>query len=128
MACSLALHLLEEVLTKCEVPEPASETGLNVAVVSDGRPEIERLTVPVKPFCAVTVTVNVALWPCPMSFEIGETEIVKSPTWTEMLVLSTGSRLLTMSSERNLTVVVEETVKGPEYTLLLVVGSLPFVV
>jgi len=38
--------------------------GLNDAVTPLGRPEADRLTVPVKPFCGLTVTVLVPFPPC----------------------------------------------------------------
>jgi hypothetical protein len=38
-------------------PLPASEGGLKLALAPDGRPEVEKVTVPVKPFEGVMVTV-----------------------------------------------------------------------
>jgi len=38
--------------------------GLNVAVTPPGRPEADKLTLPLKPFCGVTVIVLAPLAPC----------------------------------------------------------------
>lgn len=40
-----------------------AEAGLNDAVTPLGRPDADRLTLPVKPFTGVTVTVSVPLLP-----------------------------------------------------------------
>lgn len=48
---------LVTLMVRVEVPEPATDAGLNVAVAPRGTPETLRLTVPVKPFCAPMVTV-----------------------------------------------------------------------
>ena len=49
--------LLAAVMVKVEVPEPVIDAGLKVAVTRLGTPVTLRLTVPVKPFSAPTVTV-----------------------------------------------------------------------
>ncbi len=49
--------LLAAVIVRVEVPEVAIDAGLNVAVTRLGTPLTERLTVPVNPFSAPTVTV-----------------------------------------------------------------------
>jgi hypothetical protein len=44
-------------MVKVDVPEPATEVGLKVAVVRFGTPLTVRFTVPAKPFCEPMVTV-----------------------------------------------------------------------
>src|SRR5215472_310365 len=51
--------------------------GLNDAVTPLGRPDAAKLTLPVKPFCGVTVMVLVPLDPCTMVRLLGEAETVK---------------------------------------------------
>ncbi len=41
-----------------------AEVGLNDAVTPLGKPVADRLTLPVNPFCGVTATVLVPLFPC----------------------------------------------------------------
>ena len=48
--------------------------GLNDAVTSAGRPEADRLTLPLKPNCAVMVTVFVPLAPCVIVMLLKEVE------------------------------------------------------
>ena len=43
-----------------------AEFGLNDAIMPLGRPEADKLTLPLKPFCGVIVTVLVPLVPCVM--------------------------------------------------------------
>ena len=40
-----------------EEPEPTTDVGLKLALVREGNPATLKLTVPLKPFTAVTVTV-----------------------------------------------------------------------
>ena len=51
--------------------------GLNEALTPLGRPEAVKLTLPVKPFCGVTVMVLVPLAPCAMVMLPGEAESAK---------------------------------------------------
>ena len=48
--------------------------GLNDAVTPLGRPEADKLTLPLNPFCAVTVIVLVPLAPCVMLTLLGDAE------------------------------------------------------
>ena len=51
--------------------------GLNDAVTPLGRPEADRLTLPLKPFCGVTVIVLVPPAPCMTVTLLGEVESPK---------------------------------------------------
>jgi len=51
--------------------------GLNEAVTPLGRPEADRLTLPLKPFCGVMVMVLALFAPCVMVRLLGEVESVK---------------------------------------------------
>jgi hypothetical protein len=51
--------------------------GLNDAVTPLGRPDADKLTLPLKPFCGVIVTVLVPLAPCVMLKLLGDAERVK---------------------------------------------------
>src|SRR5690242_3379707 len=55
----------------------AALLGLNAAVTPLGRPEIEKLTFPVKPFSGVMVMVPVPLPPCIRVTLLGEAESAK---------------------------------------------------
>jgi len=65
------------------VDEPAAAVLLAVtvmtfeakdAVTPEGRPDAAKVTVPVKPFCGVTVMVDVPLAPCEIARMLGEAE------------------------------------------------------
>jgi hypothetical protein len=51
--------------------------GLNAAVTPLGRPDADKLTLPLNPFAGVTVMVLVPCPPCAMVTLLGETERVK---------------------------------------------------
>src|SRR5207245_11162187 len=51
---------------RVNVLEDVAGFGLNKAVTPLGRPEADKLTLPVKPFCGVTAIVLVPLAPCVM--------------------------------------------------------------
>ena len=53
--------------------------GLNEAVTPLGRPEADRLMVPLKPACRATVIVLVALEPCGTVSPVGTAEMLKLP-------------------------------------------------
>ena len=48
--------------------------GLNDAVTPLGRPDADKLTLPLKPFCGVTVIVLVPLAPCVIAKLLGDAE------------------------------------------------------
>ena len=50
--------------------------GLNDAVTPLGRPDVDKLTLPVKPFCGVTVMVLAPLAPCTIVKLFGDAERV----------------------------------------------------
>ena len=51
--------------------------GLNEALTPLGRPEADKLTLPLNPFCGITVTLLVPLAPCVTVTPLGEAEIWK---------------------------------------------------
>jgi len=53
---------------------PAVLLGLKEAVTPLGKPEADKLTLPVKPFCGATVIVLVPMVPCTMLMLAGDTE------------------------------------------------------
>lgn len=53
--------------------------GMNEAVTPLGRPDAERLMVPLKPPCRATLIVLVALAPCGTVSPVGAAEMVKLP-------------------------------------------------
>jgi hypothetical protein len=59
------------------VLEAVAGLGLNDAVTPLGRPNADKLTPPLKPFCGVTVIVLVPLFPCTMLRLPGDAERVK---------------------------------------------------
>jgi hypothetical protein len=50
--------------------------GLNEAVTPLGRPDADKLTLPLKPFCGVTVMVLVPVVPCAIVMLFGDAERV----------------------------------------------------
>jgi hypothetical protein len=62
---------------KVSVLDVLAVLGLNDAVTPLGKPETESATLPLKPFCGVTVIVLVPLVPCAMVTVFGEDERVK---------------------------------------------------
>jgi len=58
------------------VLEAVAGLGLNEAVTPLGRPDADKLTLPVKPFCGVTVMVLEPLAPCVMLRLLGDAERV----------------------------------------------------
>jgi len=60
--------------------------GLNDAVTPLGSPEADKLTLPLKPFCGVTVIVLVPLPPCRIVTLLGDAESVKFGTGTGFTV------------------------------------------
>ena len=66
-------------MVSVELPEPlVTEVGLRLAVAPDGAPDGGlKLTVPVKPFCGVTVMVLVPLFPCVTVTLVGDADRLK---------------------------------------------------
>ena len=63
-----------------------AEVGLNDAVTPLGRPDADRLTLLLKPFCGVTMTVLVALVPWAMLTVPGDADRLKSGTGAAFMV------------------------------------------
>jgi hypothetical protein len=75
------------VAVRVSVLEPVVGFGLNPALTPLGRPEADKLTLPLKPFCGVTLIVLVPLVPCVILKLLGDAESVKALTVTETVVL-----------------------------------------
>ena len=58
---------------------PVVLAGLNEAVTPEGKPDVDKLTVPLKPLSALTLIVLLPLAPCTMVKALGEAESVKLP-------------------------------------------------
>lgn len=86
--------------------------GLKEAVTPRGRLEADKLTLPAKPFCGVTVIVDVTFAPRARLRELGEAERAKSVTVSESVVLCDNAP--------DLPVIV--TVKVPSVAVLLAVS------
>jgi hypothetical protein len=63
--------------------------GLKEAVTPVGRPEADKLTLPLKPFCGAMVTALVPLAPCAIVTLLGEAERVKFAVGTAFTVRET---------------------------------------
>jgi hypothetical protein len=63
--------------------------GLKEAVTPVGRPEADKLTLPLKPFCGAMVTALVPLAPCAIVTLLGEAESVKFAVGTAFTVRKT---------------------------------------
>ena len=61
---------------KVKVLVAAVLLGLNEAVTPAGKPEADKLTLPLKPFCGATAMVVVPLEPCAMVRLFGDAESV----------------------------------------------------
>ena len=83
--------------------------GLNDAVTPPGKPEAERLTLPVNPFCPITVIVLVAVPPWPTLGLIGEAVRVKLGAGVLPLPLPHPARVS----------VADRTVQKPRVRMLL---------
>jgi len=68
---------------------PVVLVGLNDAVTPLGRPEADKLTLPLKPFCGVTVMVLVPLVPWVIAKLLGDAESIKFGTGTGFTVRET---------------------------------------
>jgi hypothetical protein len=61
-----------------DVPEPVTEVGLKVGVTREPCPLTLRFTVPVNPFTAPMVTMEMPVFPRTTVMLVGDSEIVKS--------------------------------------------------
>jgi hypothetical protein len=73
--------------------------GLNDAVTPLGRPDAERLTLPLKPFCGVTVMVLAPLAPCTSVKLLGEVEREKVGGGATGALTDTPSKLAVATAE-----------------------------
>jgi hypothetical protein len=87
------------------VLEVAVGFGLNEAVTPFGRPDADKFTLPLKPFCGVTVIVLVPLALWTILTLVGDADRVKFPvaaevndTLSKVAVASVGGLLLAQSS------------------------------
>jgi hypothetical protein len=63
-----------------------AEAGLNDAVTPLGKPDADRFTLDVKPFCGTTLTVLVPLAPCVTPTLVGDAERLKSGDAVALIV------------------------------------------
>ena len=75
------------------VLDPVVLEGLNAAVTPAGKPEADKLTLPVKPLTGLTVIVLVPLEPWVMLRLLGEAESVKSATAPQLFILKLTIRV-----------------------------------
>jgi hypothetical protein len=68
---------VDVVTVMVEFPEPITEAGLKLALAPDGRPDALNVTVLLKPFWEVTVTVEIPWLPRASVSEVGLAEIEK---------------------------------------------------
>jgi len=73
--------------------------GLNEAVTPLGKPEADKLTLPLNPFCGVTEIVLVPLAPCVMVKLFGEAEIEKFGAGGAGIVMDTPSNVAVANAE-----------------------------
>jgi len=73
--------------------------GLNDAVTPLGRPAADKLTLPLKPFCGVTVMVLAPLVPCTIVKLLGEVEREKVGCGATAVVTDTLSKVAVASEE-----------------------------
>ena len=78
---------------------PAVLLGLNDAVTPLGRPDADKLTLPLKPFCGDTVMVAAPAAPCTIVKPLGEAEMEKLGDGGTALVTDTLSKLAVASEE-----------------------------
>jgi hypothetical protein len=67
-----------DVSVRVELPDVVIEVGAKAAVTPAGRPVADNATVPVNPFCAPTLAVNVVALPAMTACELGDADSVKS--------------------------------------------------
>src|SRR2546422_1722 len=73
--------------------------GLNEAVAPLGSPDVDKLTLPLKPFCGVTVMVLAPLAPCAIVTLLGEVEREKFGGGATGVLTDTLSKLAVASEE-----------------------------
>src|SRR5712671_4308799 len=73
--------------------------GLNDAVTPLGRPDADKLTLPLKPFCGVTVMVLAPLAPCTIVKLLGEVEREKFGDGGTVVVTDTLSNVAVAKAE-----------------------------
>src|SRR5712664_911760 len=73
--------------------------GLNDAVTPPGKPDADKLTLPLKPFCGVTVMVLVPLAPCTIVTLFGELEREKVGCGATGALSDTPSKVAVASEE-----------------------------
>jgi hypothetical protein len=91
--------------------------GLNEAVTPLGRPEADKVTLPLKPFCGVTVIVLVPLVPWVSAKLLGDAESVKLGTGTGFTVRETVAAFVKLPE-----VPVMVTVAVPVVAVLLAIS------
>ena len=96
--------------------------GLNEAVTPLGRPDADKLTLPLKPFCGVTVMVLAPLAPCAIVALLGEVEREKFGGGATGVLIDTLSKLVVASEE-----VLRLLTASPTYTfgVMLTVWPVP---
>jgi hypothetical protein len=73
--------------------------GLNDAVTPLGRPDADKVTSPVKPFCGVTIIVLLPLAPCTIVSLLGEVERVKFSGGAMGILIETLSKVAVARAE-----------------------------
>jgi hypothetical protein len=91
---------------------PVVLLGLNDAVTPLGRPDADKLTLPLKPFCGATVIVLVPLAPCAMVTLLGDAEIEKLGGGATGVLIETLSKVAVACA-----VVLPLVTAKPTYTL-----------
>ena len=96
--------------------------GLNEAVTPLGRPDADKLTLPLKPFCGVTVMVLAPLAPCAIVALLGEVEREKFGGGATGVLIDTLSKLAVAREE-----VLRLLTASPTYTfgVMLTVWPVP---
>jgi len=96
--------------------------GLKDAVTPLGKPEADRLTLPLKPFCGVTAIVVAPLAPCVIVTLLGDVERVKLGAGAVAVLIATLSKVAVARA-----VVLPLVTAKPTYTVcpIVIVGFVP---